>query len=254
MAKTIIVDEHVAAIAPVESLRCGAPIGDATAFWYEHDGRLYLVTNRHVVFPEKEGERPDELRLHLHVDEMDLRHNADYVVPLYENSTPSWLEHPVHRETVDVVAIPVDTRDVRQRFYTACFIDKSHVPEGLDVPLGADVQILGYPLRFRDHLHNLPIARKGSIASTYPLPFNGHPIVLCDARLHRGMSGSPVLTAPTNLLHYRNGSIAQQPRNVTFLVGVNSAMIPGDYTPEKDEPLGLNVAWYADLIPEIIGQ
>jgi hypothetical protein len=53
--------------------------------------------------------------------------------------------------------------------------------------------ILIFPLGFHDIMHNLPIVPRATITSSFPHPFKGESYLLTDARLHRGMSGSPVI-------------------------------------------------------------
>lgn len=86
------------------------------------------------------------------------------------------------------------------------------------------------------------------MASDFSHPFKGEPYFLTDARMHRGTSGAPVvarLKRPTPLA----GHFAEE----WCLLGVHSAAIDvSDRDPTQDDRLGLNSAWYARLIPEII--
>jgi S1-C subfamily serine protease len=228
----------------------------ASSFFYFHNEALYLITNRHVVIEEEEDYYPDELRLKLHTNPNDIRQNDDLLINLYDaEDSPAWLEHPVGRDQVDVVAVPLDTEQVRSRFIGNGFKIKDHIPDNIDIPIGEDVLVIGYPLGFYDELHNLPIIRSASLASVYPVPFRGQPFVLIDSRLHSGTSGSPVLTKPTNILQYANGRTEVSNRPVSYLVGVHAAAfdIP-ERDPAEDEPLGLNQVWFSSLIPEIINQ
>jgi V8-like Glu-specific endopeptidase len=79
------------------------------------------------------------------------------------------------------------------------------------------------------------------IASSYGLRFQGKGYFLTDARTHRGTSGSPVLhSRPT----------APQGSDLAWSVlGVHSARIDVDTRDlVLDEALGLNCAWYADIL------
>lgn len=110
------------------------------------------------------------------------------------------------------------------------------------------VLIVGYPLGFHDSVHHLPIVRSAVIASVYGIPFKSEPYFLTDARLHRGTSGAPViarLSQPTDV-------VGESPTR-WYLLGVHSAALDvSNRDPQEDERLGLNTAWYASLIPEII--
>jgi hypothetical protein len=109
--------------------------------------------------------------------------------------------------------------------------------------------IVGYPLGFHDSVHHLPLVRSAIVASTFGVPFKGQPYFLTDSRLHRGTSGAPViarLPEPTDV-------VGEAPLR-WYLLGVHSASLDvSNRDPQQDEPLGLNCAWYASLIPEILG-
>ncbi len=80
------------------------------------------------------------------------------------------------------------------------------------------------------------------IASPYGIRFQGQGYFLTDARTHRGTSGAAVVmrdTAPS-------AETAQLPWR---LMGVHSSrMDMGNRDLVLDESLGLNCAWYADIL------
>jgi S1-C subfamily serine protease len=249
------ISELTATVTHVRCFKKGKQRGVASGFFYVHADNLYLITNRHVVIKEEDDYFPDELRMRLHTNPNDIRQNDDYSIALYDNQKPLWLEHPVGRRHIDVIAFPLDTSQIKLRFFVIAYSASDHIPQNVDISIGEDVLVVGYPLGFHDTLHNLPIVRNAVLASVYPVPFQGNPILLIDARLHRGTSGSPVLTKPTSILHHTDGSTDMLNKTVTFLVGVHSATFDIEgRDPEQDEPLGLNAVWFASLIPEIITQ
>ena len=235
-------------------LQAGTITSECIRFFYDLGGHHFFITNRHVVVQEDKNYFPDEIRLKLHTNPNDIRENQDYSIPLYENNVQRWLEHPQGGREIDVVALPLDD-DLTPRFFIRAFSETSHIPEDVDIAIGEDVLVVGYPLGFYDILHNLPIIRNAVIASVYPVPFNGNPITLIDARLHSGTSGSPVITKPTNIIRHTNGSTSMSNLVQSFLVGVHSASLDiRGRNPSRDEPLGLNAVWFASLIPQIIRQ
>lgn len=247
------ISDIVATVAQLRCLRSGSDVGSGSGFFYEHGGNLFLVTNRHVLVDEDDNYYPDKIKLQLHTTPTDIRQNAELQLSLYHGTTPRWKEHAAGA-AVDVVALPIDNRaEVEGRFFIRTFGSDNHIPQDVDIAIGEDVQVIGYPLGFHDEVHNLPIVRNATIASVYPIPFRGHPFVLIDARLHSGTSGSPVLTKPTNTIRKTNGSMAILTGTVTYLMGVHSASLDiSNRDAGRDEPLGLNIAWFASLIPEII--
>jgi hypothetical protein len=84
------------------------------------------------------------------------------------------------------------------------------------------------------------VVRQASIASSFGVRFQGQGYFLTDARMHRGSSGSPVLA--------RIGpATAGRPR--WCLLGIHSSrMDMASRDQVQDEPLGLNCAWYADVL------
>lgn len=66
---------------------------------------------------------------------------------------------------------------------------------------GSSVIFVGYPENRFDVVNNLPIIRRGSIASLPSLDFNGKPQVVIDAQVFQGSSGSPVFVSSNNQYH-----------------------------------------------------
>ena len=78
------------------------------------------------------------------------------------------------------------------------------------------------------------------MASCYGVCFGGLPYFLVDAHLHPGTSGSPVVSSHHTLFR------EQGHREGYALFGIHSAERVID-----EEPLGLNVVWYAHLLLDI---
>ena len=108
-----------------------------------------------------------------------------------------------------------------------------------EVKGGTPLLVVGFPLGFHDTLHHLPVVRQAVIASSFGLRFQGQGYFLTDARTHRGTSGAPVvmrIAGDTGPLPWK-------------LLGVHSArMDMGSRDLKLDESLGLNCAWYADIL------
>jgi len=230
-------------VAPIE-IWCGPTlVGSATGFFFENDGKLYLITNRHVVRQDDSirGEHtfPDKLTLLLHTAPQDHTQNAKYEVQLYRDKKSLWKEKP----GVDLAAIELPAQEML-RFKFISMNPQFLPPDDVLLGAGDEVLIVGYPFGFSDKLHNYPVVRTGMVASAYPVPFEGHPFFLADARLHPGTSGSPVLTAPSGMLKTKKGTTMGN-YNLYFL-GVNSgeAQFPGGSS-------GLNSIWYASEVLDL---
>jgi hypothetical protein len=108
-----------------------------------------------------------------------------------------------------------------------------------EVEVGTSLLIVGFPLGFHDQVHHLPVVRQAAIASSFGLRFQGLGYFLTDARTHRGTSGAPVVMR----------SPATDASLPWKLLGVHSArMDAGGRDQQLDESLGLNCAWYADIL------
>ena len=242
-----MLDKMYLRVAKVLTFAGGQPLTNATGFFYLHDEFLYLVTSRHVVISEAVQHRPDRLQVSLHSNAANLQERIELSVPLYLDGVPQWYQHP-SRSTADVVAVSVNDPHVLSRYCIDTFCRNDILKREQALRLGQDVLIVGFPLGFHDRLHNLPIVRSATVASSFSHPFNGEPYFLTDARLHRGMSGSPIFAS----LPGRAGVPSQgEPR--WQLLGVHSSSLDvSDRDPDQDERLALNTTWYASLIPQMI--
>ena len=62
----------------------------------------------------------------------------------------------------------------------------------MKVALGSDVLFVGYPDDYYDTVNNLPLLRRGTVASMPDVDFRGRGEVVIDAQVFQGSSGSPV--------------------------------------------------------------
>jgi hypothetical protein len=243
-----MIDKTFLRVAKILTFAGDRPLTNATGFFYQHDGFLYLVTSRHVVIDEATQHRPDQLQVSLHTDATDLRKRSDMSIPLYLDGIPQWWQHSKLGCNGDVVAVAVNDPHVLSSHLVDTFCRDDILNMDDDLPLGQDVLILGFPLGFHDTVHNLPIVRSATIASSFSHPFKGEPYFLTDARLHRGMSGSPVIVRTRRRLEF-----ADNRQTGLRLLGVHSSALDvSDRDPNQDERLGLNMTWYASLIAEML--
>ncbi len=229
-------------VAQIVTFANGNALTNATGFFYLHQKFLYLVTARHVVLNEAVQHRPDRLQVSLHSDPNDLRQCGDLSIPLYVDGVPQWYQHPEF--DADVAAVAINDPTVLNSYFLTPFGPDDIMNSNEGMPLGQDVLILGFPLGFHDTLNNLPIVRSATIASSFAHPFKGEPYFLTDARLHRGMSGSPVIFFPES---------GDEHTGEWRLLGIHtSALDVSNRDPAQDERLALNTTWYASLIPEML--
>ena len=214
------------------------PLTAASGFFFERDNRLYLITCRHVLMDEPSGHFPNRIEFDVHVDPQNLTRSVRMSVLLYEGGKSVWHQGRDTGGEVDIAAIELDRSAMPAAALFQCFT-VAHLQKRLDdIEVGTSTLIVGFPLGFHDSLHHLPVVRQAVIASSFGLRFQGHGYFLTDARTHRGSSGAPVVM--------RSGSADSLPWK---LLGVHSAsMDMGDRDLKIDESLGLNLAWYADML------
>lgn len=242
------IDRMFLRVAKILTFNGQQPLTNATGFFYLHDDFLYLVTARHVVLNETAQHRPDRLQLSLHSDAANLEQRSDLSIPLYKDGMTQWWQHPKHGGTADMVAVSINDPQVLNSHFVDTFCRDDILNRDNVLPLGQDVLILGFPLGFHDTLHNLPIVRSATIASSFSHPFKGEQYFLTDARLHRGMSGSPVIAKIP-----AQPDVAGKREPGWRLLGIHSSSLDvSDRDPDEDERLGLNMTWYASLIPEML--
>lgn len=242
-----IVDEMLLHVVKVWTMAAERYLTNATGFFYQQDEYLYLVTARHVVHNPPAGHYPDSLHISLHIDDQNLQDINELSVPLYVGGVRQWYQCSLC-EDADIVAVAINEPYVLSKHVVRPFHRQDILDQSTTLTLGQDVLILGFPLGFHDNVHHLPIVRRASIASSFPHPFKGQPYFLTDGRLHRGMSGSPIIT------RIREDSNPQNSNRCEWrLLGIHTSSLDvSDRDPTQDERLALNTSWYATLIPEML--
>ena len=237
-----MIESLLLSVTRVSTFLGAQELTNATGFFFERDGRLFLVTNRHVVLDEGSHHRPDRLEIELHVEPANVAITTQFSIPLYRGTQPAWREGTDPAGTVDVVALQLDRAALPQQLLLQPFTP-NHLIEQLDeIEVGTRVLIVGFPLGFHDTWHHLPVVRQAVIASAFGLRFQGQGYFLTDARMHRGTSGAPVVARMTAQRSGR-GDLPW------MLLGVHAArMDVTNRDAEQDERLNLNCAWYADIL------
>ena len=216
----------------------------ASGSFFERDGRLFLVTSRHVLIDRPTQHFPSRIEIEFHVDAMNLTRSVNLSMLLYKDGRSVWREGKDAGGDIDVAVLEIDRAAL-----PAGAVFRSFTPAHLqarlqDVEVGTPLLVVGFPLGFHDTLHHLPVVRQAAIASAFGVRFQGQGYFLTDARTHRGTSGAPVVMR-------QPGDDASLPWK---LLGVHSSrmdMRTRDLV--LDESLGLNCAWYADILMTLTG-
>lgn len=215
---------------------------NASGFFFERDERLFLVTTRHVCIDEASQHFPDRIEIELHVNADNIAKSTGFSMPLYQDGQPLWRQGLDTAGTIDVAVIEIDRAALPPTAVYRAFTPQ-HLLGRFDlVEVGTSLLVVGFPLGFHDTLHHMPVARHAIVASSFGLRFQGEGYFLTDARTHRGSSGAPVVMRMT-------GSDAAYGDLPWMLLGVHSARLDvGARDQMLDEALGLNCAWYADIL------
>ncbi|MGO4156960.1 S1 family peptidase [Cupriavidus sp. YAF13] len=237
-----MVESILLAAVRVSSFEGQQPLTNASGFFFERDGRLFVVTSRHVVFDEPSKHHPDRIEIELHSQPENMADSIGFSIPLYRDGLAVWREGEDGGGPVDVAVVEIERKALPSKLLYRAFTPE-HLAQPSDrVEVGDSLLIVGFPLGFHDALHHLPVARQAVVASAYGLRFQGQGFFLTDARTHRGTSGALVVSR----MRDGRGDKLDLP---WMLLGIHSARFDvGSRDLAEDEVLGLNSAWYADML------
>lgn len=209
------------------------------------DGKFgnFLVSNKHVF-----GDPHRTLILNFHrckegVDEPNLGH----VVPIeIRDFSEHYYGHPDNE--VDLACINVSAylgieNGVYSRNLHGEFIEPIDFSRLFP---GSEVSFIGYPDNRFDTAHNLPILRKGYLATLPSVDFNGLKQVLIDAQVFPGSSGSPVFVVMDG--RYRLLGVVTQ----TMVKDAKLKAIPTEYSLGVQQTIGLGIVLKTELVMELL--
>lgn len=234
------IDSLLLTAARIGTFEHQRPLTNASGFFFQRDERLYVVTSRHVLIDEPSKHFPNRIEIEIHTSAENLTASTGLSVLLYKDGQSIWHQGTDSAGEIDVAVIEIDRAALPAGHLLHAFTPQHlHRPPDV-VEVGSSVLIVGFPLGFHDTLHHLPVVRQSVVASAFGMRFQGQGYFLTDARMHRGTSGAPVvLRAPA-----RPGDALPW-----TLLGVHSARLDMAARDRiEDESLGLNCAWYADIL------
>jgi S1-C subfamily serine protease len=237
-----MIDSLLFSATQIATYELERPLTNASGFFFERDGRLYLVTSRHVLIDTPSKHFPNRIEIRVHTSEVDLGQSFCLSMMLYRDGESTWHQGSDTGGDIDVALIEIDRKSLPEGAAIRVFTPAHLVPEGGGVEIGSSVLTVGFPLGFHDTLHHLPVVRQSVVASAFGIRFQGQGFFLTDARTHRGTSGAPVV------LRESAGPLAEDPLPWKLL-GVHAARMDMKTRDiELDESLGLNCVWYADML------
>ena len=235
-------------------------LASGTCFFVERSGDTFLITTWHNItgrnpltkdFLSYAAVAPDTLRVTIYNDQ-DVLELVDFDVRLFDaDDNKVWLEHPVHFEHVDVVAIKVSIPEDKQVISPETFIEPFN--EETTVSVKDDVFILGYPFGL-SIVNIFPIWKRASIASEPVVDIDDLPKLYVDTATRPGMSGSPVIYKERRQVGIGKGKPGtpsfELSNNLMQIVGIYSGRIGAD----DEMKAQLGIVWKSRVIDEIISQ
>jgi hypothetical protein len=224
----------------------GNNLATATAFIVRRAGRLFLVTNRHVVTGRDQSTGVPLSKTGGLPDEIEIMHNSSPVgrwigrrEKLYSGDMPQWFEHPELKEKADIAALRLtEVTDVELHPYD---LDKE-----VDMLVGpADVvSVIGFPF---GHTAGgmFGVWASGFIASEPEVNYDGYPVFLIDCRARPGQSGSAVIA-------YRSGGIYRKSGGGTNIMAGTVTRFLGVYSGRIHPESDIGMVWKAGAIRELI--
>jgi S1-C subfamily serine protease len=225
---------------PIDTYRDGVLLTQATGFFFARRDRLFLVTSQHVFRNDEQQHFPDRIAVTLHLDRDNATRTTGYSIPLYDGRLSQWVAGTDGGGAIDVALIEIDRARLPPGVVYSAFTPENLLQADESIEIGTSMLIVGFPLGFYDTYHKLPVVRHAVNASSFAIRFQGNGYFLTDARTHRGSSGAPVV------MRDHGGSREGLP---WVLLGVHSARLDmRDRDLDMDEALGLNCAWFADIL------
>jgi len=237
-------------------------LASGTCFFMERNSKNYLITNWHNVtgknpltneYLSSPFQSPDFLKVQVYKNQ-EILEPTHIDIPLKDEfGKKLWLEHPIHKQKVDAVAIEVTIPDDKFILHCETLIEPHN--DKTQVKVKQDVFVLGYPFGIKTG-DIFPIWKRASIASEPLIDVDELPKMYIDTASRSGMSGSPVI-----YMEKRNFGIIESetndPNNIKSishnhmqLVGIYSGRIGG-----KDElSAQLGIVWKFSALEEIIAK
>jgi len=239
-----MIDPLLLSVTRVSTFKGQQLLTNASGFFYSCGKQLFLVTSLHVLWDDTREHYPDRISIELHTDPDDLSQSTDFSMPLYRDGKSIWRQGNDGADSVDVAALEIDCQALPENVTYRSF-DLKHMTGMHDIEIGTALLVVGFPVGFHDTLHHLPVARYATVASCFDLQFQGQGYFLTDASTHPGMSGAPVVV--------RSGRDEGSRSDFTWmLAGIHSSRLHARTRDlQLDEMLGLNCAWFADILPTL---
>ena len=235
-------------------------LGQATGFFYEEGGHVFLVSNWHVFSGRdpSNGQPKDQSGFRIPNNLKFLYHPANNLGTVVQMTKPltsregasTWIQHKSHGQRIDVAATElIDFEALEKERKTEVkplTINGAPQVNDMQIAIGSDIFVLGFPLGIMK-TGVLPVWKRGSVATEIQIDVNDLPSFIIDTATREGMSGSPVIARATGGYARAGGGGVLSGGTFSQFLGVYS----GRYVGKIDEA-HLGIVWKAVVIEQII--
>jgi len=199
-------------------------VHSGTGFFYVfecNEGHIpAIISNRHVLC--------DKSWLQFHVAEKDNNHNRILGAPIRVTGRSDQFAIIGHPDPdVDLAAASFsgfpEALEQNGKSIHATFLSKKlFPPENMirELRTGINVSMIGFPVGLMDEVNNLPVARRGALATPYFANYMGRSDFVADIAAFPGSSGSPVFATFDNIRPDGRGGVAFGPGRISYFIGI----------------------------------
>lgn len=200
-----------------------------------------IITNRHNVYDEDNNEGYKHIRLKMHVEDSDgLPDTDNYKILRHDDLQSAVVYHP--DPSIDLAAIvvtpffnPLEGAGLTPYFISNTF---NSMGQNLNNHATRDVLMVGYPIGIWDKANNMPIMRKGSLATHLQKDYEGRPEFMVDSGVYPGSSGSPVYYY-TDGVDNETGEMTEYTKLIGIVFRYMVYTLEGVLTTDKKEEVGI---------------
>jgi hypothetical protein len=258
-------------------------LSHATAFFYNHNSKTYLISNWHVFSGrnrytgkcmDPNRREPTELRFftsnsagskieflpYSSPTVSNQSENLEFNVPLKDSDGANlWVQHSVHGQKIDIAAIELGYELLSKILYLPANAITNQIGE---LSVGNQLFIVGH-IDDIDTENSSPIWKRANVATEPLSQVDNRPCFLVDAKTQEGMSGSPVFKRNELIANTITYNRVEQQVIHTEFVGVYSGRhkaknIGEDFQDQKvkqhiqENYLDLGFVWPKKLIEEML--
>jgi len=241
------------------------PIDPSKGAQWREVKSVWLVTNRHVMLPKISEKEiiPDTVTFFLR--KLDGESVTWSPIQLEKDEIERRLRVHSDKE-VDVAALQINDLLTAKLASGEKLLDWYAVHKeqlagnnNINVEVGDDVLVVGYPRGFFDRANIFPVVKSGVVSSRWGANFEGKPYFLIDAKLFPGSSGSIVISKPQNIAIAGGQIVYAKEKQFAFLgiysgepVYESKLFELEDITIIRKAGFNLGVVWYGTLVEGII--